>query len=79
MGLSEGSTWTWASSSGTVSLQDWANRQGSSIWKSFGFRDEDAPGYYPGLYMCFTAIFLGIVSECTTSVYMFLQNRKHDS
>lgn len=42
----------------------------------FGFRDEDAPGYYPGLYMCFAAISLGIVSVCTTSVYMYLQNKK---
>jgi hypothetical protein len=42
----------------------------------FGFRDVDAPGYFPGFYMCFTAVALGMLSVLTTSTYMFIQNRK---
>lgn len=40
------------------------------------FRSEDAPSYHPGLYTCFTATALTIVSVVITTVYMFIQNKK---
>lgn len=43
---------------------------------SLVFRSQDAPTYRPGLYTCFTAAFLTIVSVTTTSIYMFIQNKK---
>ena len=43
---------------------------------SLVFRDQDAPTYHPGLYTCFTAAALTIVSVATTSAYMFVQNKK---
>lgn len=43
---------------------------------SLVFRSQDAPTYHPGLYACFTAAALTIVSVTTTSIYMFTQNKK---
>ena len=40
------------------------------------FRSQDSPTYRPGLYTCFTAAAIGMLSVCITSVYMFVQNRK---
>ena len=40
------------------------------------FRSQDAPEYRPGLYTCFLAAALTILSVATTTVYMFIQNRK---
>lgn len=46
---------------------------------SLAFRHQDAPSYRPGLYTCFTAAALTIVSVATTSVYMFVKNKQQAS
>lgn len=43
---------------------------------SLAFRSRDSPTYRPGLYTCFTAAVLTVLSVCTTSVYMFVKNRQ---
>ncbi|OJD16207.1 hypothetical protein AJ78_03639 [Emergomyces pasteurianus Ep9510] len=42
---------------------------------SLVFRTQDAPSYRPGLYSCLVAIFLCVVSMCTTTVYFYRQNK----
>jgi hypothetical protein len=43
---------------------------------SVAFRPEDSPTYGPGLYTCFAAAALTILSVCTTTVYMWHMNKK---
>ena len=40
------------------------------------FRTQDSPDYRPGLYTCFLAAALTIISVMITTLYMFMQNRK---
>jgi hypothetical protein len=42
---------------------------------SLAFRTQDAPNYRPGLYCCFVAAALTIVSVTTTTVYMTVKNK----
>jgi hypothetical protein len=40
------------------------------------FREKDAPQYLPGLYTCFTAAAVTILSVCATQTYMWTMNRR---
>ena len=43
---------------------------------SLTFRDQDAPSYHPGLYTCFTAAAILILSVAATSTHFYTMNRK---
>lgn len=42
------------------------------------FRAQDAPDYHPGLYTCFAAAALTVVSVLITSTNHYIQNKKAD-
>lgn len=43
---------------------------------SLAFCTQDSPNYRPGLYCCFVASFLTILSVATTTIHMIIKNKQ---